>query len=776
MHISFKSHLRIAFIGIGIFAFVSSAFARETLFKPTIADVDIATPGLERIAVTEDGSVIAFSYEGNLLPGFPVWIDGFIAVSSPVIANVVGDGLEEIIVVARNNQDAHRLYALSNQGQILSSTDIIGEVYYDPVVMSRSDSPYDDVLVAATSGSVQRFRFDNNLWSGAAIFDLGVAAGLAVAQNDIVINYPERNVLEVYSEANGAWGRRSSFATPNPVLYPVVLTDDGNLIGILRNGQLASIVRATGQMNGGFPIALDGTPRGPVLAADVQSDNAGVELVIGFSDGRRTVLRTNGTVLSAPGEKQFTNLSFESSDALSNAGYSLLNAYVNRIINQQITRLVSYLGRLSIPSVAIGTGEIDVLVNGTALPNGSIFTLGSVNVGETRDVTVTIDNPGASPLQLSGNPVVGGPDAALFTVTALPRVVIAARSRTQMLIRFTAQSTGSKVAQIRVTSNDADESQYVFVLRADVVNNIIRDGNMEAVLLPANWIKWGTVIGYEKSSVFSVSPRQSMHHTSLNTHTGFQQLNVPVRAGQRYRYSLRYKLISGRVETNLGIRSSNSDFEAKPGVLNRANGEWQKYTREFTVPQNFVKDFRVVIRVVSGEAYVDDVVLEEIPQVVPPIVIDGTMESEGIGVWVPYGRPLVMEKTALTTHGGVQSFHIVSQANFGFQQLNIVLRAGQQYRLRAWYRNNGGTLIPRISTNNSSVDFEFRNGDPREPLLGNTNGEWRLYERTFTALANYVGPYRAVFMHSNADFGPPYRNLPQGEVWVDDVTIEEIVP
>lgn len=773
MQLRIKFPLFIASLFLGTVAFASLVFARESLFKPVIADIDAAVPGLERIAVTEDGSVMAFTYEGNLLPGFPVWIEGFVPATSPVVANVLGDGFDEIIVVARNDQNSYRVYALSSQGQILSSADVNGEIYYDPVILTRQDAQYDDILVASITGNVQRFRFENNVWSVTSILQLDAVLGLAVTESELVINYPERNTLEMYSEINGTWGRRSSMAMPSPVLYPVTITSDGYFIAILRNGQLASINKISGEMRAGFPVDLQGTALGPVLISDIQSDNAGPEFVITFSDGHQAVLRTDGTVLTTSMDKEFISLGFETDDALSHAGYSLLNAYVSRLTNQQINRIVSYLGRIRIPNVVVGNAEIDVSINGNALANGGIYTFGAVNIGETRDVTLTIHNQGQSSLQLNGNPLLAGPDAALFAITTQPRNVIASQTRTQVSLRFTAQSTGNKSTQISIVSNDADESPYTIVIRADVVQNIIRDGTMEAPLNASNWRNWAAGAQFEKSTAFAVSPTQSMHHRALNTHSGFQQLNVPVRAGQRYRYSLRYKLLAGRLETNLGIRNSNTDFEGKAGVVTSINNQWQTYTRDFTVPQNFAGDFRVIIRVRNGEAYIDDVVLEEIVPVATSIVIDGTMEAEGIGPWVRFGSPLVMEKTGLTTHSGLQSFHIISRANYGFQQTNIILQPGRQYRFRAWYRNAGGTLIPRISTTNSSVDFEFPNGNVREPLLGNTNGEWRLYERVFTARADYAGSYRVVFMHSNSDIAQGFINLPQGEVWVDDVTIEE---
>lgn len=334
-----------------------------------------------------------------------------------------------------------------------------------------------------------------------------------------------------------------------------------------------------------------------------------------------------------------------------------------------------------------------------------------------------------------------------------------------------------------VTVRDAAGNEFVNVplvgpmySRPAVARSLIIDGTMEAANTNA-WRFWSAGANFRKSTDTSDSPNQSMYLNTLGGHKGFQQLNIPVVAGRRYRYSFSYRLLANangtvpRMRSTLGIRDSNSDFERTPFLQNRINDNWQNYTREFTVPANFVSDFRAVLTIQNGVGYIDDVVIEEIPVGQP--VVDSTMESATMGPWVRYSTPLVLEKTLAQFKAGLQSIHIVSAANTGVQQVNVQLRPGVRYKFSAWYKVTGGTLIPRLGTNSSNVDFEFPVNDPREPLLGSTNGEWRLYERTFTVPANYFGAFRIVFMLSNADYGPPYRNLPQGEAWVDEVTIVE---
>ncbi len=766
-----------AIVSLAALVFSSTAFARDAFFKPVIADLDVATPGLERVVVTDEGSISAFSYEGSLLANFPVWLDGFVPVSSPLIGDVVGDGQSEIVVVGRSDQNVYKLFTVTAGGQVSAQADIAGEVYFDPVIVSQNNAQHDDVVVASINGNLQRFRVVDAQLVGSSVLQLGPAVGISAVGGDVVVNYPETNSLEIYNEQNGVWARRSVIAVPNPILYPVTVSDDGKLLGVTRNGKLISVAKVDGQMTAGFPVDLSSSALGSVTLAEVNADNAGKEILVNYSDGTAQSLRTDGTVLQSRTEKNFMSLSFDAEDALSRASFAFMSAYSTPTsISQQNMRVFSYLSRIRMPTIVIAGAEINLTISGAAQASGATYSLGTVPLNDVRDVTILIENSGESALQLSGAPTLSG-DAASFSITTQPRLMIPAHGSSQLVVHFTAQSGGVKIAQITFASNDADEAQYILNLRATVATtNLVRDGDFEAVGINANnWRAWSAA-GFSKSSVNAVSGTQSMFISAPASHSGIQQLSVPVVAGHKYRYSIKYKLLSGTFNTWLGIKTSNSDFEKKMATYVKFSDTWQTYSREFVVPANFVNDFRILASIKFGEGYIDDVTLEEIPNVPSPLVIDGDMEQEGLASWMYYGQPQLTEKSSAQTHSGTQSMHLLSQANFGFQQVFIPVVAGHQYRLRLWYKNDGGTFMPRIGTNSSNEDFEFPVASPNEPMLPNTNGQWIQYERTFTGAANYVGLYRLVFAHSSADFRPPYRNLPQGEVWIDDVSIEEVSP
>lgn len=285
--------------------------------------------------------------------------------------------------------------------------------------------------------------------------------------------------------------------------------------------------------------------------------------------------------------------------------------------------------------------------------------------------------------------------------------------------------------------------------------SFVRDGDMELNGLE-NWRNWSVPSSpTEKTNVSSHSPTKSIHLTTLGTHAGIQQTNILLRAGKNYRYSFYYNLLSGTLETNLGIRSSNSDFEGKSVSLSPTNGQWKEYVREFTVPATFVNDFRVIIRIRNGEGYTDDVKIEEIQSV--PLVKDGNMEFPDVSEWRGYGTPTLKEKTRDYAVSPVQSLHVNAEnINAGVQQLNIPVQAGQNYRYSFRYKLVIGRIVTRLGIRSSNADFESK-----PATLNRVNDDWQIYTRDFTVPADFISDFRLVI------------NLNNGEGYIDDVMIEK---
>lgn len=85
--------------------------------------------------------------------------------------------------------------------------------------------------------------------------------------------------------------------------------------------------------------------------------------------------------------------------------------------------------------------------------------------GGTNARTFTIENTGTADLNLTnGMPlvVIGGTDAADFTVTAGPTTPITAGNDTMFTITFDPSAAGVRTATVEIANNDADENPYNF--------------------------------------------------------------------------------------------------------------------------------------------------------------------------------------------------------------------------------------------------------------------------------------------------------------------------
>lgn len=151
-----------------------------------------------------------------------------------------------------------------------------------------------------------------------------------------------------------------------------------------------------------------------------------------------------------------------------------------------------------------------------------------------------------------------------------------------------------------------------FLPHIALAENILSDGDMEANILEP-WRRYGPPQVLEKSQAMAFEGVQSMHiqGNELTGKGGFQQVNIPVEAGKTYTLSLYYFIVEGNFNTWMGIKTSNGAFDGRVDTL-VTPGEWQLYTRQFTVPDNFIDDFRYMLNMQGGEAYIDSVEINEV--------------------------------------------------------------------------------------------------------------------------------------------------------------------
>jgi hypothetical protein len=116
-------------------------------------------------------------------------------------------------------------------------------------------------------------------------------------------------------------------------------------------------------------------------------------------------------------------------------------------------------------------GNGNTIADGDSSPSSTDHTdFGNATLGVSTVVrTFTIENTGDAVLNLTGTPkvVVGGTNAADFSVTALPSSPVAiTNGTTTFQVTFTPGGTGLRTASLSIANDDADENPYDFAIQA----------------------------------------------------------------------------------------------------------------------------------------------------------------------------------------------------------------------------------------------------------------------------------------------------------------------
>ena len=165
-------------------------------------------------------------------------------------------------------------------------------------------------------------------------------------------------------------------------------------------------------------------------------------------------LATNGTLSGTPTQSGTFNINVAATDATGATG---LGSTYTLVINSATA------------------SEIDVRGNSTSITSGDTTPSSADNTdfgstavaGGTVVRTFTIANTGSAALQLTGTPrvVIGGTDAADFTVTLVPSSPIAASGNTTFQITFDPSAGGVRTAAVTIANDDGNEYSYTFAIQ-----------------------------------------------------------------------------------------------------------------------------------------------------------------------------------------------------------------------------------------------------------------------------------------------------------------------
>jgi hypothetical protein len=756
----------------GIVTYITPAHARQSEFSPALGDVVAESNGPERAIVSEEGTLQLWSYTGEMLAGFPILPENSTIITSPIFANITGTGHEEIVVVVKQNDGQYALVAFDGIGAevahaVLGNTD----VYFDPIVVESAALGFEDIMVVDVLGHVVQAHYENTNFVLTNILDLGAPVALAYVPGgvEMFVSYPEILKIEKYTKNSGQnWILESTFDTPNAIIYPVVDNGQERIYGIDRNGHLTAMNNATGDMVPGFPVEITSMPRTSPVLVEVSDEHDGKEIIVQGQNRKEYIVNTSGVIINILEEKQ----SFLSSDvatadiyqksifkSISGFGVSVWNGVKHTVFSvfSSIKMVVTDLD----PNITVSVGN-------TAVDHLDSIDIGEIALTQAGEyiVPVTMHNAGSMELVVDS----GMCDTEINT-TCLVDINsgnIAAGAEDTFSVVLTATNNESLAATVHIYTNDPDTQEYIFTVSADPYINLIEDGNMEDVA--HEWRRWSRPnnVDYKfKTTAESYNTEYSFGEYSSyidaraneagDVHAGIQQLNIPVEAGKSYKFSFKYKLLSGEINSILGVRSSNADIGATVAPLTEVSQEWQSYERTFIVPSYYIDDFRVRISVYSGEAYIDEVIIKEISAI--SIIKDGDMESADVDSWRGWGRNTNWRKNKIEAHEGDQSMEIGSSegTSGGLLQSHIPFDHDKKYEVSFWYKVESGSLYATIA--DSSTKYVVRGLKKR---FGATAGEWK--EHTFVVKGEWFTTNNPLFL----------LNVRSGQAFVDDISATEI--
>lgn len=284
---------------------------------------------------------------------------------------------------------------------------------------------------------------------------------------------------------NGSAVDAGAFTVAVPGAGPIAgaISASNSLVGSSTGDQIGS--------GGVFPITVNIGAVSTVHGFIAQSPrwdhgpavNAGAVTVIGGLSGQMTaglVSAANSIVGSHPGDQVGSGGFSPRSDLL---GLDLLSPHwcygAGAATPFQLIppmQFGSWAGVVSAANSTVGaeTAEPEIVLrqpSPTEVPSGSSRDFGGVAANASSSLTFTIHNSGTDDLLLNGLPKVAvtGADAALFSIVAQPRDLIVTGDSATFTVNFTPTGTGTKTAQLSISTNDSNESPYVIQLSGTVL-------------------------------------------------------------------------------------------------------------------------------------------------------------------------------------------------------------------------------------------------------------------------------------------------------------------
>lgn len=321
--------------------------ARDANFRSAFADISAASPAYERAVISEEGGLYLYSGEGKLLSGFPVFFPDRVFVSSPIFANLKGDGKKSIAAITRDASGVYQLVMIDSQGQLVTEAVISGSTYFDPVSL-KVNSQRDHILFATEQGKVFEVVFANNMLNFSEILDAQAPVGITAdpAGFRFFLSFQKTNVLKLYQKSGDLWNVQKTFTLPNPIIYPVLYDGSQRVYYITDSGSLITLdITILGTKFWTLLASFSSLPLDAPFFAEVDSTNPGKEIVVNLSSGQRVAVSTAGKILSLSlQDKNFEENSIDTAE-LNDGLYAPVRSFGSSLVRSEKNLLSSLFSR-----------------------------------------------------------------------------------------------------------------------------------------------------------------------------------------------------------------------------------------------------------------------------------------------------------------------------------------------------------------------------------------------------------------------------------------------
>lgn len=352
-----------------IFGLIINARAREDYFRPAIGEALINSVGSEQAVLSEDGSLSLMSGDGKILPGWPLNVDNVMLVGSPLLIDMNGDGVSEVVVFGRDVNNIYTLFVYDGAKKLLASTVLGSEsYYYDTVALPLKNQLVRDLLISAQSGKVLKIHLNGSQLTSIILLDVSKPVAVAVNNNgtELVLAYPDNKVLDIYAWDGAKIILTKKITLNSEIIYPVSYNTDETIIyGVSRDNKLVAIEKNSGNILTGFPTMLSSAAVGSPLLVNLDTSSSSDEIVVNLSNGRKDVFDGLGNKLAIDlGVKSFGNQSLDIQNKTDNTLLSGLNNFVLQSVSSIKNLLSSFWSVIKINILSkIDLLDVDISAN-----------------------------------------------------------------------------------------------------------------------------------------------------------------------------------------------------------------------------------------------------------------------------------------------------------------------------------------------------------------------------------------------------------------------------